>query len=162
VQYEWPLSSPVQHQGLANVSERAAECVDRVLDRALVGLELSGTRSLFVVFGHEAPSYPGHHAEKPFPFASVEHDRAAIERCYALTEELWPTLEGDHVVEMVVEDDGHVSVARTAGGTLENPALECCVNTAVKRWKYSKLPSGSAFRVISRLRFLRSPPAADP
>jgi hypothetical protein len=160
VKYAWPLSSPVQHEELGNVSARAATCVDRILDRTPIGLDLGDAHSLFVMFGHEAPGHHGYFGSAEAPVTPVDNDPTMVGRCYQATMKVWPTLAGSHIAELVVAADGSVSVVRTVGGTLDNPALGCCINTAVRRWKYTELPAESALRVFRHFHFRQQPPPA--
>ena len=56
---------------------------------------------------------------------------------------MWPGLKGRIATSFVIWFDGNVALARTGESTLDNPMLECCINTAVRSWTFPKPNDGS-------------------
>ena len=68
---------------------------------------------------------------------------SAICDCYDGALEVWPGLHGRHAPMVVIWFDGSVALARTQESTLDNPALECCINTAVRSWRFAPPTEGN-------------------
>jgi hypothetical protein len=151
VEYAWPISLSSRHRRTQGTSKRAAACIDEVVARSAIDLQLGEVRSLFVMFGHEAPGHHGKFGETG-AHEPVHADARAVGACYQAAMKARPTREGGLVVELVAGADGSVPVARTVGSELDDPALECCINAAVvSTWKYAPLPG--PYRLFRRFRF---------
>jgi hypothetical protein len=68
---------------------------------------------------------------------------AEVSDCYDAALAVWPGLEGRVATSFVIWFDGQVALARTGESTLDNPMLECCINTAVRSWSFPKPKDGS-------------------
>jgi hypothetical protein len=66
-----------------------------------------------------------------------------IGACYDGALEVWPGLRGKHNARVVIWFDGSVVLVRTQESTLQNPALECCINTAVRSWNFGAPEDGN-------------------
>ena len=66
-----------------------------------------------------------------------------VSACYDGALEVWPGLRGRHAPMVVIWFDGSVALVRTQESTLDNPALECCINTAVRGWRFGPPEDGN-------------------
>ena len=71
-----------------------------------------------------------------------------INTCYDGALEVWPGLRGRIAPSVVIWFDGSVALVRTSESSLDNPALECCINTAVSGWHFGK-PAEGAIVIVS-------------
>jgi len=68
--------------------------------------------------------------------------------CYDGALEVWPGLRGRMAPSVVVWFDGSVALVRTHESSLDNPALECCINTAVRGWQFEP-PAGGSIAIVN-------------
>ena len=68
--------------------------------------------------------------------------------CYDGALAVWPGLRGRMAPMVVVWFDGSVALVHTQESSLDNPALECCINTAVRSWRFGP-PEGGNIAIVS-------------
>jgi outer membrane biosynthesis protein TonB len=61
---------------------------------------------------------------------------------------VWPKLAGRTAAQFVIAPDGSVSIVHTAESSFDNPALECCINTAIRSWQFDR-PAGGGVVVVT-------------
>jgi hypothetical protein len=63
--------------------------------------------------------------------------------CYDGALQVWPGLKGRMAPSVVIWFDGSVAFVHTQESSLDNPALECCINTAVRSWQFGPPEDGN-------------------
>jgi hypothetical protein len=125
----------------------SAKCVAKLVQRALpkndpssvkrvVVLSLGGTRD-----GAEALS-----KESVNAMITAHADQVAA--CYDGALEVWPGLRGTIAPSVVIWFDGSVALVHTQQSSLDNPALECCIDTAIRSWRFGP-PEGGNIAIVS-------------
>lgn len=61
-----------------------------------------------------------------------------VRACKEAALDVWSDLTGTTRVKFLIDSDGSVAIALTDKSTLKNPALECCINTAARGWRFDK------------------------
>jgi hypothetical protein len=121
---------------------RAEACVAKVVKRSLAGL--TGPQPERVVVLLSASAKPGDQVLSNESLNTVVNDHAAeVSACYDAALHVWPGLKGRVATSFVIWFDGQVTLARTGESTLDNPMLECCINTAIRSWTFPKPKDGS-------------------
>ena len=75
--------------------------------------------------------------------ALIQDHAAEVNQCYDDALAVWPGLKGRIASSIVIWFDGRVALVRTGDSTLDNPMLECCINTAIRSWTFPKPADGS-------------------
>jgi hypothetical protein len=70
-----------------------------------------------------------------------------VRACYEAALEVWPRLEGRTKTRFVIAPDGSVALVVTFESSLANPALECCINTAVRGFRFDHPRGGGVVDV---------------
>lgn len=131
-------------EGSARLS-RAASCLAKLVKPALSNVASAPDRIVLVngVAKQDAKALSKQHIDDVI--ASHGSD---INTCYDGALEVWPGLRGRIAPSVVIWFDGSVALVRTSESSLDNPALECCINTAVSGWHFGK-PAEGAIVIVS-------------
>jgi TonB family protein len=70
---------------------------------------------------------------------NINSHNDAIEYCYKREAKLNPNLKGDVSVEFVIGYDGRVNAARVTQSTLQNKAVESCIISRVRGWRFKPI-----------------------
>jgi hypothetical protein len=73
----------------------------------------------------------------------VQAHYSELRRCYEGAMRSRGHHEGTMKLQLVISPDGSVALVRTQESWLDDPALECCINTAVQSWRF---PAASTVR----------------
>jgi len=123
-------------------TERTDACVAKIAKRALAGL--ADPKAERIVVMQSASAKPGDGVLSKESLDSVVNEHAAeVSACYDSALEVWPGLKGRVATSFVIWFDGQVALARTGESTVDNPMLECCINTAIRSWSFPKPKDGS-------------------
>lgn len=121
---------------------RTEACVAKIAKRALAGLSSPQPERVIVLLS--ASAKPGDQALSKESLDGVANEHAGeVSACYDAALAVWPGLKGRIATSFVIWFDGQVALARTGETTLDNPLLECCINTAVRSWSFPKPKDGS-------------------
>jgi len=121
---------------------RIEACVGKIAKRALAGLH--GPQPARVVVLMNSSAKPGDQLLSKASLDSVVNAHASdVSACYDAALEVWPGLKGRIATSFVIWFDGEVALARTGESSLDNPMLECCINSAVRSWTFPKPKDGS-------------------
>jgi len=121
---------------------RAETCVAKVAKRVLAGLV--GPKPERVIVLQSASAKPGDEVLSKESLDTVVNEHASdVSACYDAALAVWPGTKGRVATSFVIWFDGQVALARTGESTLDNPMLECCINTAVRSWTFPKPKDGS-------------------
>lgn len=133
-------SRPARAAG--EVSARAVECVAKIVRRALPeGSPGSVKRIVVLNVGDARDGGPA--LTKDRVAAMIAEHADEIAACYDGALEVWSGLRGRHTPMVVIWFDGSVVLVRTQQSTLDNPALECCINTAVRGFRFGPPEAGN-------------------
>jgi hypothetical protein len=132
---------------------RTAPCVAKIVKQA-VGNPTSGLDRV-VVFKGGAPKAAAETLSNQSIDQVITSHAAEVSACYDRALEVWPGLRGRIASSVVIWFDGSVALVRTGESSLDNPALECCINTAVSGWRFGKPAEGAI--VLVDLPFLLGP-----
>jgi hypothetical protein len=131
---------------------RTAPCVAKIVKQTLAKITAGAPDRVIVLKGGTKDS-------KALSKQSIDEVIAGhasdVNTCYDGALEVWPGLRGRVAPTVVIWFDGSVALVRTGESSLHNPALECCINTAVSGWHFGK-PAESAI-VIMNLPFALGP-----
>lgn len=123
-------------------SARIDACVAKIVKRSIAGL--SDPKPERIVVLQSASAKPGDDVLTKESLDGVAHEHGGeVNDCYDAALAVWPGLEGRIATSFVIWFDGQVALARTGESTLDNPTLECCINTAVRSWAFPKPKDGS-------------------
>lgn len=129
------------------------------------GLVLGGLRSKGSEGGREAaPPRPTGSVSEAGPtiagpgdpriiHAVVKRHRNQLRYCYEIELQRDPKLAGTLVLRLVIAADGSVREARIVGSALRSPALEACLLTRARRWKFPTPVGGGEVTVSYPLTF---------
>jgi hypothetical protein len=93
----------------------------------------------------------------------VIHERIGdVRACYEHALEGWPRVEGRVTTKFRIEADGQVSSSVTAGDEIGLLGLGCCINGAVKTWRFPAPEGGGCVVVTYPFIFETSAPASEP
>jgi hypothetical protein len=127
----------------AGVSPRALACVAKIVERALpTGQDARAPKRVVVLNGGSARKGAAT-LSKESVHAVIAAHADEVSACYDGALEVWPGLRGRLAPSVVIWFDGSVALVRTQQSTLDNPALECCINTAVRGWRFDPPADGS-------------------
>ncbi|MHB8873998.1 MAG: TonB family protein, partial [Myxococcaceae bacterium] len=73
---------------------------------------------------------------------------AHVRYCYESALQRAPGLEGKVMVKFVISSAGQVVSATVSSSTVSNDALESCITTRVRTWRFPK-PQGGGIVVVS-------------
>jgi hypothetical protein len=121
---------------------RTEACVAKLVKRVLTGTPSPQTERLVVLLSSSTKSSDEVLAKDSLDAVAREH-AAEIGACYDSALAVWPGLKGRVATSFVIWFDGQVALARTGESTLDNPMLECCINTAVRSWTFPQPKDGS-------------------
>ncbi len=91
--------------------------------------------------------------------AVLERHMAQLRYCYIREQQDIPDLSGKIIVKFVIAKDGSVSSANTKSSTMNNGAVEQCLNSRFMRFQFP-LPKGGGIVIVS-YPFIFSPEPAD-
>lgn len=132
----------VIHNAARKGEPRVEACVAKLVKRSLAGLKTAQPERLVVMQGSAAK--PGDQVLSKESLDAVINDHAAeVSACYDSALAVWPGLGGRIASSIVLWFDGRVAMVRTGESTLDNPMLECCINTAIRSWPFPKPSDGS-------------------
>lgn len=138
----------------AGVSARSIECVAKAVRTALPNQGPGSVKRVVVLnVGGASKGEPTLSKESVQAMITAHADK--IGACYDGALEVWPGLRGRHAPRVVIWFDGSVALVRTQESTLHNPALECCINTAVRSFRFG--PPGDGNIVIVTLPLVLGP-----
>jgi len=121
---------------------RTDACVAKIAKRALAGLPDPKPERIVVLQSASAKS--GDEALSKESLDGVVNEHADdVSACYDAALNVWPGLKGRVATSFVIWFDGQVALARTGESTLDNPMLECCINTAIRSWSFPKPKDGT-------------------
>ena len=124
------------------VSARSIECVEKLVRRTLPN-QGPGSVKRVVVLNAGGTGKAEVTLSKASVNAMIVAHADEVSACYDGALEVWPGLSGRHAPMVVIWFDGSVALARTQESTLDNPALECCINTAVRSWRFAPPEEGN-------------------
>jgi len=134
-----PAQTPAAASGLA---PRAIDCVTKIVRSALPHTGPESVKRVVVLHsggsGRKQPTL-----SKESVHAMITSHADEISACYDGALEVWPGLRGRHATRVVVWFDGSVALVRTQESSLHNPALECCINTAVRGFRFAAPEDGN-------------------
>lgn len=133
---------------------RSAQCVTKLVQGALPGTGPSSVKRV-VVLNLGSARDGAAPLSKESVNAMITAHADEVGACYDGALEIWPGLRGRHSPSVVIWFDGSVALVRTQESSLDNPALECCINTAVRGWRFGP-PEGGNIAIVS-LPFLFGP-----
>jgi hypothetical protein len=133
---------------------RTAACVAKIVEQALAGIS-TGALDRVVVLNGGAPRAAAEALSKQSIDEVITSHGGEVNACYDGALEVWPGLRGRIASSVVIWFDGSVALVRTGESSLGNPALECCINTAVSGWRFGQPAEGAI--VIVSLPFLLGP-----
>lgn len=121
---------------------RTEACVAKIAKRVLAGIRGAQPERLIVLLSNSAKS--GDEILSKESLDSVVNAHASeVSACYDAALAVWPGIKGRIATSFVIWFDGQVALARTGESTLDNPMLECCINTAIRSWTFAKPKDGS-------------------
>jgi hypothetical protein len=136
-----PDAAVISEPSRAKVAKIEA-CVAKHAKRILSGL--SGPKPERVVVLHSAAAKPGEEALSKENLDKVIQTHAdEVSSCYDGALAVWPGLKGRIASSLVIWFDGNVALVRTGESSLDNPMLECCINTAIRSWTFPKPADGT-------------------
>ena len=136
------------------VPPHSIECVAKLVKRALPNTGPASVKRVVVLdAGDSKESEPT--LSKESVAAMINAHAEEVSTCYDGALEIWPGLKGRFAPRVVVWFDGSVALVRTQDNSLDNPALECCINSAVRNWRFGPPEDGNI--VIVTLPFLLGP-----
>lgn len=91
--------------------------------------------------------------------AIIERHLPQLRHCYVREQEDFPDLSGKIIVKFVIAKDGSVSSAATKSSTMENAAVEQCLNGRFMRFQFPQ-PKGGGIVIVS-YPFIFSPDPTD-
>jgi hypothetical protein len=138
----------------ADVPARSSECVAKIVRRALPSEGPASVKRVVVLNAGGAGE--GEPLSKDRITEMITAHADEVSACYDGALEVWPGLRGRHTPRVVIWFDGSVVLVRTQKSTLHNPALECCINTRVRDWRFGAPEDGNI--VIVSLPFVLGPP----
>jgi hypothetical protein len=121
---------------------RTETCVAKIVKGVFAGLGNAPPERL-VVLGSAATKSGDQGLDKVSLDKVINANAAEVSACYDAALEVWPGLRGRIATSLVIWFDGHVALVRTGESTLDNAALECCINTAVGSWTFPHPADGS-------------------
>jgi len=129
------------------VSAGTLACVAKIVERELSSTTPSAAARVVVMnggsvrTGEATLSNEGVHA-------TIAAHADEVSACYDGALEVWPGLRGRLAPSVVVWFDGSVALVRTKESSLDSPALECCINTAVRGWRFDPPADGTIAIVV--------------
>jgi hypothetical protein len=134
-----------QRYATPGLAASIVKCAGDLIDDALQDATPAGVDLVTVVFG-EAKDVPRSGIRNRASIRETIKERVGdVRRCYTDALNRWPALEGRLAVEFILVADGGVAIARSNASTLANPALECCITTAVRSWNFGKADEHGGF-----------------
>lgn len=124
------------------VSARAVACAAKIVQRASASAAPSAVERVVVMNGGSAGE-AATNLSKDNVHAVIAAHADEVSACYDGALEVWPGLRGRLAPSVVVWFDGSVALVRTADSSLDNAALECCINTAVRGWRFEPPADGT-------------------
>jgi hypothetical protein len=136
-----PDGAVITDPSRAKVAKTEA-CVAKHAKRLLAGL--GGPKPERIVVQHSAAAKPGDQVLSKENLDKVIQTHADdVNACYDSALAVWPGLQGRIASSLVIWFDGNVALVRTGESTLDNPMLECCINTAIRSWTFPKPTDGT-------------------
>jgi hypothetical protein len=121
---------------------KAEACVAKHAKRILSGIKDPQPERIVVL--QSAPAKPGEQALSKENLDKVIQAHAdEVNACYDGALAVWPGLKGRIASSLVIWFDGNVALVRTGESTLDNPMLECCINTAIRSWTFPRPSDGT-------------------
>jgi hypothetical protein len=134
----------------------AASCVAKLVQGALPSSTAGGVKRVVVLgLGSARDGAPTLSKESVHAMITAHADE--VSACYDAALKVWPGLRGRMAPSVVVWFDGSVALVHTQESSLDNPALECCINTAVRSWRFGP-PEGGNIAIVSLPFLLGSQP----
>jgi hypothetical protein len=138
------VGEPAASPGL---SPRVPACVAKLVKRALPRAPEAPARRVVLLNGGSTAEGEAT-LSKESVHALIAAHADEVGACYDGALEVWPGLRGRVAPMVVVWFDGSVALVRTQESTLGNPALECCINTAVRGWRFDP-PAGGSIAIVT-------------
>jgi hypothetical protein len=133
---------------------RTASCVAALLKRSLPSTGPQSVKRVVVLsVGSARDGQPS--LSKESVNAMITAHAEEVGACYDGALEVWPGLRGRMAPSVVIWFDGTVALVHTQESSLDNPALECCINTAVRAWRFGPPDDGNI--AIVNLPFVLGP-----
>jgi hypothetical protein len=121
---------------------RAASCVAKLVKDALPGTDPGSVKRVVVLGLGSARDGPPALSKESVNAMIVAH-ADEVGACYDAALKVWPGLRGRVAPSAVIWFDGSVALVQTQESSLDNPALECCINTAVRSWRFGPPENGN-------------------
>jgi hypothetical protein len=125
---------------------RTVTCVAKIVKQALGTVKTAPDR-VVVMNGGAAEGHTDALSKASIDEVIMGH-ASEVNACYDAALEVWPGLRGRVAPSVVIWFDGSVALVRTGESSFDNPALECCINTAVSGWRFGK-PASGAIAIVS-------------
>jgi hypothetical protein len=126
---------------------RTLTCVAGLVKRALPSTGPENVKRVVVLnVGSARDDQPS--LSKENVNAMITAHAEEVGACYDGALEVWPGLRGRMAPHVVIWFDGTVALVHTQESSLDNPALECCINTAVRSWRFGP-PSDGNIAIVS-------------
>jgi Ca-activated chloride channel family protein len=116
----------------------------------------SGVGSMGVLRAVDASSAPRISVGQPVVMGSldknlihrvIQQNLAQLRACYERQLAIEPTLQGRVVLEFVIDDKGRVAQVRIVESTLSSEAVESCVMSKAKAWRFPAVKGGGTVLV---------------
>ena len=121
---------------------RTETCVAKLVTAALANHVGTPPERVVVLLG--STTNPSDEVLSKASLDAVTSEHASeVSACYDAALEVWPGLAGRIASAVVIWFDGRAALVRTDTSTLDNPMLECCINTAIQSWPFPKPSNGS-------------------
>ena len=121
---------------------RTETCVAKLVTAALAAQASAPPERVVVLLGSATKSSDDVLDKASLDAVTAEH-ASEVSACYDAALQVWPGLKGRISSGVVIWFDGRAALVRTEKSTLDNPMLECCINTAIRSWPFPKPSNGS-------------------
>jgi hypothetical protein len=146
---EIKLAAKPESESSPGLDARSVSCVREVLEHALAGIDTANADAIVVGWRQNADHPEERGSLSKQGIREAIHSRIAeVRACYERALVVWPRLEGKVATKFIIDTDGSVAMVGTAETTFRNPALECCINSAVLGWRFDK-PEGGGIVIVT-------------
>jgi hypothetical protein len=129
------------------LSARTLSCVAKIVESELPGTTPDAALRVVVMNGGSARTGEATLSNEGV-HATIAAHADEVSACYDGALEVWPGLRGRLAPTVVIWFDGSVALVRTKESSLDSPALECCINTAVRGWRFDPPAEGTIAIVV--------------
>jgi hypothetical protein len=148
-------SKPEAPMATAELPRAAVTCASALLRTVLAGADPDGVEFVGVRLDYPAgppPSEQGGGLSKTQIRGVIQLHMGEVRACYEQALRVWPKLFGRVDTRFVITADGQVALVEATASSVNQPALECCITSAVKRWRFDRPVDGGI--VVVRYPFI--------